>query len=287
MSIIKIIKKLFNKIRSIPKLIYYDGIDAAYFRVLKNFGIKKNYYSIIEKKKYQLEQKIIDLTDRKVIDGIYEGVLLDCKTNRGTYDFATKLLGIYEEQVQKIIQKLQVENDLNYIINFGTADGYHLIGLLKNKIFDYGFSFEIDEKMNNHLLENIKLNNLEEKIKLYNNKADLNFIDGILKKDELKKTLFLVDIEGDEFNLFNDTNIEKYKNSYFVIEDHNFYIRDKDKKDYFYELINKHFKVQLINTGSRNPYNYKILDNFNDDEKWLVMSEGRPMTMNWLLLSPI
>ena len=281
------IKKILKKIKAIPKLIYNDGLDAAYFRVLKNLRIKKNYYSIIDKKKFQLEQKIIKLTNKKVISGLYEGIHLNCKTNNGSYDFSTKLLGIYEEQIQIALSKLKIENQLDYIVNFGTADGYHLIGLLKKNLFKYGFSFEIDKKMNNNLLENIKLNNLEEKIKLFTTKADLDFIDTILDERQLKNTLFLIDIEGDEFNLFTDGNIEKYKNSYFVIEDHHFYVKDQKKKDFFYEVINKNFKVNMINTGSRNPYNYKILDNFNDDEKWLIMSEGRPMTMNWILLSPI
>ena len=281
------IKKILKKIKAIPKLIYNDGLDAAYFRVLKNLRIKKNYYSIIDKKKFQLEQKIIKLTNKKVISGLYEGIHLNCKTNNESYDFSTKLLGIYEEQIQIALSKLKIENQLDYIVNFGTADGFHLIGLLKKNLFKYGFSFEIDKKMNNNLLENIKLNNLEEKIKLFTTKADLDFIDTILDERQLKNTLFLIDIEGDEFNLFSDGNIEKYKNSYFVIEDHHFYVKDQKKKDFFYEVINKNFKVSMINTGARNPYNFKILDNFNDDEKWLIMSEGRPMTMNWILLSPI
>ena len=201
--------------------------------------------------------------------------------------FSTILLGIYEELIQIALSKLKIESQLDYIVNFGTADGFHLIGLLKKNLFKYGFSFEIDKKMNNNLLENIKLNNSEEKIKLFTTKADLDFIDTILDERQLKNTLFLIDIEGDEFNLFSDGNIEKYKNSYFVIEDYYFYVKDQKKKNFFYEVINKNFKVSMINTGARNPYNYKILDNFNDDEKWLIMSEGRPMTMNWILLSPI
>ena len=33
-------------------------------------------------------------------------------------------------------------------------------------------------------------------------------------------------------------------------------------------------------------YNFRVLDKYSDDEKYLMMSEGRPQTMRWLLLQP-
>ena len=42
----------------------------------------------------------------------------------------------------------------------------------------------------------------------------------------------------------------------------------------------------VIKDNAKNPFNYKILDPFTDDEKYLMMSEGRPETMQWLILYP-
>jgi hypothetical protein len=36
----------------------------------------------------------------------------------------------------------------------------------------------------------------------------------------------------------------------------------------------------------RNPFKFKILNNFNDDDKWLLMGERRPQSMSWLILEP-
>ena len=102
----------------------------------------------------------------------------------------------------------------------------------------------------------------------------------------MNKTLFLIDIEGDEYELFDETNIEKYKKSFFVIEDHFFYAY-KNKRDYFYALIKKNFKISLLHNSAKNPFNFEILNEFNDDDKWLLMGEGRPKSMNWIILTPL
>ena len=77
-----------------------------------------------------------------------------------------------------------------------------------------------------------------------------------------------------------------FSNSHFIIEDHNFNEKSKKKRDNFYKIVKKYFKVEIIKDNAKNPFNYKILDPFTDDEKYLMMSEGRPETMQWLILYP-
>ena len=48
----------------------------------------------------------------------------------------------------------------------------------------------------------------------------------------------------------------------------------------------KQFDIKWIKTQSRNFSQYKILNKFSDDEKWLMMSESRPQTMQWLICEP-
>ena len=58
------------------------------------------------------------------------------------------------------------------------------------------------------------------------------YIDFVLKEfnhDQLKKTLFLVDIEGYEFSLYNLDNLNFIKESFHLIENHEDYYKDKDK----------------------------------------------------------
>ncbi len=281
------LKRIIRKIRSIPKLIKNEGLDSFYYRILSNLGFKLKYRSTIEKKKYELDQKIINLTKKKIISGPYKNCYLNCRTNWVKYgSYSNRLLGVYEEQVSLELNKLSSENNLINIVNFGAADGYHILGLLKNNIFKFGYAFEMDKVFSNDLLDNQKQNNLEKNLKVFCEKANFKTLDKYLKEEDLNKTLFLIDIEGDEYELFDETNIEKYKKSFFVIEDHFFYDY-KNKRDYFYALIKKNFKISLLHNSARNPFNFEILNEFNDDDKWLLMSEGRPRSMNWIILTPL
>ena len=277
--------KALNKILLIPSLLN-QGFDILIYKVLKNLGIKLKYHSILERTKYFLEKKIIKLTKKKVISGIYKNLNLNCKSNWGGFDFSSKLLGTYEEQVQQKIRDIAFKNKLKNIVQFGSADGYHILGLLKNNIFQNGYAFEKDQKSYKFSLDNKKRNRIGNRLKIFNEEANL---DNVKKKyfddKNLKKTLFLIDIEGAEYCLFKKSNIEKYKKSFFIIEDHDF-IPYKRKRKQFLNLVNKIFNISFLNNSTRDPFKYNIIKKFSDDEKWLMMSESRPESMRWIVMEP-
>ena len=95
-----------------------------------------------------------------------------------------------------------------------------------------------------------------------------------------------MDIEGNEFDLFDIDFCKHFSQSYFIVEDHNFLIVNKKKINSFYKNIYRYFKVEIIKGRTNDPLDHKILDNLTEDEKYLMMSEGRPMTMQWILLTP-
>ena len=61
---------------------------------------------------------------------------------------------------------------------------------------------------------------------------------------------------------------------------------NKKKTKSFYKTIKKFFKVEFVDDNFENPLNYKILDNLTEDEKYLILSEGRPLRMQWIILLP-
>ena len=101
---------------------------------------------------------------------------------------------------------------------------------------------------------------------------------------EMKNALFLIDIEGNEYDLINSSNIKFIKKSHLIIEIHPF-LNSSNKKKRFYSLLKKNFKTKILTTSSRNPH-VKGLENLTDDERWMIVSEGRPMQMSWLVCSP-
>ena len=95
---------IIRKIKSIPLTYQKHGIDGLIYAFLRNLNIKTKYNSIIDKKKNYIEKKIIKITNKNVINGIYKSTKLNFSTHWGGFDVSSKLLGIYEEQVQKKYQ---------------------------------------------------------------------------------------------------------------------------------------------------------------------------------------
>lgn len=127
-------------------------------------------------------------------------------------------------------------------------------------------------------------NKIEKKIKIL---GEFNYdsIRSNLVQD--KKTLFLIDIEGGEFSFFNKYNIDFLNKFHFIIEDHSQFQNDSKIVNNFFKLIKKNFQLETIQNQGRNPSLIQSLDQFVDDEKWLIMSEDRPFNMRWLVLKPL
>lgn len=260
-------------------------INYIFFKFFKSeFKIKNS----ISRYKNYLIKKIIDQCKGKVIQGLYKNIILEKQTHWDNDAMASKFLGVYENQVVNMIVRLQKDFGLKYFVNLGAGEGYHIIGMIKKKIFLSGFAFDISLQAQNILRTNIKNNNLTNKIHVFG-KADIHQIKLALENKILKKVLFLIDIEGDEFNFFNKKNIRYFKESFFIIEEHPPLNNTKKKIDKLLKLFRTYFKINFIVTSSRDPNNIKELNNFSDDEKWLMMSESRPGkqgTQRWIVLTP-
>ena len=276
--------KIFKKIKSIIPTYQKHGIDGLLYAILKNLKINTRFVSILEKKKYYIEKRIIDLTNKEVINGVYKSTKLTCKTHWKGFDVSSKLIGFYEQQVQEKIIYLKKKFNLENLINFGSGDGYHLIGLLKNDYFKLGLAFEIDQFGIDQIQENAILNNVKEKVITFKS-ANFEDVSNTLNDDQLKKSLFLVDIEGAEFDLFNESNLNYFKNSILLIENHHF-LKERAVVEKFFTFMEKYFDLEILKNSSRNPYEIPQIDNFDDDEKWLIASEGRKQTMDWLVFVP-
>lgn len=263
-----------------------DGIWRVISIILKKLNINTTYSSFIHKKKVNLYKKISEITKHKVIDGYYRSLILskNYNWNKDDIDLSPKLLGCYEDQVQEKIIELKKKYNLKNLVVFGASEGFHALGLMKNKFFRKAYIFEKDDKTRNILIKNSKINKIK-KIKIFS-EANFLVIANYLNKKEQKKSLFLIDIEGEEFNILNEKNLPFYKNSYLIIENHQDFVKNLKLKKIFFKLMYKNFNVSYLYNGSRNPHKYKDLHFLNDDEKYLIMSENRPYTMNWLILSP-
>jgi hypothetical protein len=271
-----------NTILGLIKIYKKNSLVDVFFLILKKIYLIK-YSSLLEKKKYEINKKIIIATNSKIIHGVYKNVIYYQKPYFN--DSGNKLIGLYEEQVQKKIIELKKKFNLNFLINFGAGDGYHFLGLIKNNFFNKGLAYEVNHNERKNLEKNIKLNNIENKTVVLNS-ANFDYLKKNSNKLKLKNTLFLVDIEGGEFKLFNSKNLRFFKNSVLIIENHDFFISNKSLVKIFFKLLKKNFNIEILENTSRNPFLIDKFKELSDDERWLMVSEGRKCQQNWIICTP-
>ena len=164
--------------------------------------------------KNTLGKIISTYSKQKILYGPYKNTKIINSFSWSNIDSASKYLGTYESHIQEKIIKLAKKFKLKFFIDLGAAEGYHLVSLVKKKFFLKGFAFEINKQSRVLLKKNALANKVTNKIKIFS-KAEFETMKNILNKSQLAKSLFLVDIEGHEFSLFNKNFCTFFSKSFF------------------------------------------------------------------------
>ena len=276
---------LTKKIKKYSKIYKNNGFDGVWLYFYNKNIQKTGLSNFIDKKKNLLGKKIEKLSKSKILYGPYAGTKILNSFGWSSTDFAAKFLGTYESQIQKKIILLAKKFKLKNFVDLGAAEGYHIVSLLNKNYFSKGIAFEINKKSRDLLKKNSITNKVVNKISIFS-EASFDSLIKNLHNINQSQTLFLVDIEGNEFYLFNEKFCNFFSKSFFIIEDHKFNIKNKRIINKFYKTIKKKFRVEIVRDIPKNPFEYKILEKFTDDEKYLMMSESRPETMQWIILYP-
>ena len=274
-----------KKILKYKSIYNQNGFDGVYlYFVNKNFT-KTGLSNFIDKKKNILGKEISKISDNNILYGPYSGTKILSSYGWSNIDFCPKYLGSYEYQVQKKIIDLNKKKKFDYFIDLGAAEGYHIISLLKKKFFKQGLAFEISKKSREILKKNAQINKLNNRIRIYKD-ANLSSLKNALRNFNHRRLLFLIDIEGQEYDLFDKDFCKIFSKGTFIIEEHPFNISNKRKIKNFNQNIKKYYNVEILKDTPKNPFNFSILEKYSDDEKYLMMSEGRPESMQWVILQP-
>ena len=271
------------KLKKIKKNYNRYGLVNFLKAIFKKFNIDLNILDSIQKKRSYLSKEVETIYNDTIVEGLYKGTRL-IKSDKYFLAKSAQILGCYEEEVQNEIIYLKKKINFKNLINLGAGEGYHSVGCLNSKIIEYSVSFEMIKKNCETIEKNFLENNLKNNFVILS-KAEKNFLNLIPKTVKLNESLFLFDIEGDEFKILDNIALEQLKYSTIIIEFHHFYSDSESQKNLI-QNIQKHFHIKWIETQSRNFSKFKKLDKFNDDEKWLMMSESRPQTMQWLVCEP-
>jgi len=267
-----------------------DGIIGFLNILIGKFGFKFRFQTSLDRRKIWLVDHLFSISSGKVISGLFRGMKLVKKSNwdkkvyKFNTDLSSKIVGCYEKEVQDKIEEFQKKNKKKYFVNFGAGEGYFALGVLQSGLFEKSLAFEISDLSRDIMVENSKLNNFQDRLLIKNN-ADKNFLKDLDSSfKEISDIFLLVDIEGQEFNIFNDENLRVIQNCNLIIEFHK--LHDDKINQEFIAKIKKYFNVEILTTSNRDFSMISLLRDLNDDDRWLIASENRPYRMSWLACSP-
>ena len=235
---------------------------------------------IIQVKRDLIGKKIFDNYSGVIAYGEFKGTQLQGASEWSGYrDTGTKILGLYEKQVVDWIALQPRRFDL--FVDIGAADGFYAIGLLKKNLVGSAITYEISMGDRAVCKSMSQLNSVTNQISI---KDKAEKIDLIQVLSSNLHTLILVDIEGSEFDLIDAEVLETGKDKFFVIEIH---ARIGTKKFIeFFRLCQTFHECEVI-TGTKKDFpSDDFTNNLSDNERSLLMSEGRPYQMGWIVLSP-
>jgi hypothetical protein len=220
----------------------------------------------------------------KVMHGAFKGLNLEHFKTWGASDRGSQLLGLYEREVVNLIA--QEGGPEKVFVDVGAAEGYFAAGVLVNKFFRRVICFEADAKSRNALAKTLSLNDVADLVSIHGAAGqDFARVVGEEISFDFKNTVILIDIEGGEIELLNQSNLEMLEQATIVVEMHPVQVAEADIRD-LEILCGLTHQVDEIGTGERDPGVFQELKNFTDDERWLLCSEGRYRRGRWLVLRP-
>ena len=258
-----------------------NGITGLLNVLFGKIGLKFRIKSALDLRIKWIGDYVKKFTNNIVYSGLYKGMKIDERYFWSQKDISSKLLGLYETEVQNMILKSQNENKKKYLINLGGGDGYHLVGLLRSNIFEKSIVFETDEFGRKIIDKNLKINEQDHKVKILGEANQTSLINA-LENFNLKDCFFLIDIEGHEYDLLNNDILKKLSKSILLIELH----KTNEESLKLIKSLEEIYNINKFCTEARDLSKFKFLNVLEDNDRWLSVSEHRSNMMFWLICAP-
>lgn len=200
-------------------------------------------------------------------------------------DAGVQLIGFYEKEVLDTV--FGSGRRYRCLINVGAGDGYWGVGLVQAGIVQRSICFESNPESRATIAACADLNGVTERVTVLE-KADHDFLDrSELRDEDLAETLFIIDIEGGEFELLDEVNLERISRAELIVELHgSFIVDDPGVEQQFLARLENFFACEILITGARDPSRVAEMASWSDADRWLCCAEGRPFLMRWVHCLP-
>ena len=257
------------------------GAISHYFvKILAKFGLHLNLKSIKANQVRRLSRSIGDT----VKYGSFKGLSLVDRPGWSANDRISMLVGAYELRVLEIL--LEATSNRTCFIDIGAADGYFAVGMATQSNITVVHAFEIDDRARILIKQNSMHNNVLGKVNIHG-EACANEISEIVAIQNANSVI-LIDIEGAEFQLLkNQCLLKNICNEILIIELHDFLFEDgAARKQALFDDFSVYFDCFIFDSGPRDVSKIEELKRLPEDIAWLILSEGRLKSMNWVVCLP-
>ena len=239
--------------------------------------------AIMKQRRKMLARSIFDRYDGVVQRGPYAGMKLGDRSNISQGPLGLKILGLYESLV---VEKIQAVKNFDDFINFGAADGYMALGPLFNASCKRAICFEMTEEGRDAVKRNAKINNILDAL-IIKGKVDQNVISSLSELEiNPSRSVVLCDIEGAEFEVLTKEVFTFLRGATLIVELHDkligngYGLREKLLKN-----IPSDAHTYIISQKRASSFEgISDLEELNDSDRALVMSEGRKFFGEWLIV---
>ena len=236
----------------------------------------------VEARRLRLSNEMIKNLKGKVAHGLFKGMHLDPVPGWGNMDLCSMLLGTYEIEVMQALKSPELAH-CNHLVNIGAADGYYSVGGLYSDRFQTADCFELTEVGRQTIKRNANRNGVTDKLRIFGEAK--NDFPHMLGEVNWYRTIILCDIEGAEFELLDEDCLDRLSRATILLEVHN-WIEDFHLK--YHNLLERaasRFNIKLLERSALPSHFLPELRGYPDDNRLLMLSEGRPNIMRFLLLT--
>lgn len=230
-----------------------------------------------EARRKQLTAYLARESGMKVLNGPFAGMLVNEKTSWGDGDIASRILGCYEEELNDALERA-IARAPSVVVNVGCAEGHFTIGLARRLPNSTVFAHDISDEARRLCRETAEANGV----------AGHVTIDGACTHEILRRhlagrdrALAVLDCEGAELYLLDPAAVPELECCDLIIECHDFL--DRTITPTLFDRFSRTHDVEKVVEAGRDPNKYPLLHHMHSSDRWLVVSEGRPEFMHWLV----
>jgi hypothetical protein len=236
-----------------------------------------------------LEDKTRRETRCEVVGGPFRGMKYVERSFGSAY--IPKLLGIYEHELARHVEKA-IAQDFDQIVVLGASEGYYAVGMAYRCPESAVIAYESDPEARAALARMARLNGLGDRVTIFGTCDRGTLAAEILEapdgKEETKR-LLICDCEGGELILLDPLRLAALRNTWILVEVHDFCVRGTgdELRDRF--LPTHHIeRIWQDARDRRDEYPYADLYTRLLPSSYLhwAMSEWRPEPMYWYWMEP-